>query len=223
MHSWIFLSTFDASLDGLHIYLELASAALLGVGRQGGFSSHSVYTRIMARLSSDHWVCLFLQDWFPSPWPFGKNLRTPLHSRGLFFLVFFVWHFSWGGSKVISKIYILTIYARAAEVLPSAQSPWRSPLLLSVRQPCPNWAVSWVVRYIFRVPLMVQCLRRFLDKNTFWLQAAYWEVCYMTYFLLLSWWIRFRRVDSLLFDRICGVSTFPHVMWVGEDKMEVIE
>ena len=34
------LSLIDASLDNLHIYLALVSAALLGVGRIGGFSSH---------------------------------------------------------------------------------------------------------------------------------------------------------------------------------------
>ena len=76
---------------------------------------------------------------------------------------------------------------------------------------------------ILRVPLMVQCLQRFLDKTDFWLQAAYWKVWYLTYFLLVSWRIRFRRVASLLFDRISGVSVFHHIMWRWEDKMEVIE
>ena len=57
----------------------------------------------------------------------------------------------------------------------------------------------------------------------FLLQAAYWEVFCLTYFLLVSWRIIFRQVASLLFDRILGVSVFHHVMWGGEDKMEVIE
>ena len=128
MHSWIVLSTFDASLDGLHISLELASTAFVGVVHQGGFSSHSVYTRLMERLSSDHWVCLFLQGEFPRPWTFGKNLRTPLRSQGFLFLVFFVRHFYRGGSKVVSKIYLLPINARAADFFPSAQSSRRSQL-----------------------------------------------------------------------------------------------
>ena len=51
MNLCIFLSTVDASLDGLHISLGFASAAFLGVGRRGGFSSHSVYTRLMERIS----------------------------------------------------------------------------------------------------------------------------------------------------------------------------
>ena len=120
MHSCMFLSTVDASLDGLHISLELASTALLGVGRRGGFSSHSVYTRLLVILSYDHWVCLFLQGEFPTPWPFFENLRTTLRSRGFLFLVLFVQKFSGGGSEVVSKIYLLPIYALAAEIFPSA-------------------------------------------------------------------------------------------------------
>ena len=143
MHSWIFLSTVDASLDDLYIYLELAIAYLLGVVHQCGFSSHSVYTRLMVHLSYEHWVCLFLQGEFPTPWTFGENLTTPLRSQGFLFLVFFVCHFSGGGSKVVSKIYLLPNYARAAEVFPSAQSYWWSPLLLLGCYPCANWTVSW--------------------------------------------------------------------------------
>ena len=130
MHSCIVLSTFNASLDGLHISLELASAALLGVFHQGGFSSHSVYTPLMERLSSDHWVCLFLQGEFPTPWTFGKNLRTPLRSQGFLFLVLFVRYFSGGGSKVVSKIYLLPINTRDAEFFPSSRSSRRSQILL---------------------------------------------------------------------------------------------
>ena len=33
-----------------------------------------------------------------------------------------------------------------------------------------------------RVPLIVQCLHIFSGKNSFRLQAAYWGVCYLTYF-----------------------------------------
>ena len=60
MHLCIFLYTVDAYLDGLHISLELASAAILGVGRRDGFSYHSVYTQLMDWLSYAHWVCLIL-------------------------------------------------------------------------------------------------------------------------------------------------------------------
>ena len=146
----LFLSTFDTSLDGLHISIELASATLLGFGWRSGFSSHIVYNCLIVRLSSDHWVCLYLQgDFshlgleFPIPWNFGKNLRNPLCYQGFFFLVFSVWHFSGGGSKVVSKIYLLPISARAADIFSSDQSSWRSPLLLSGWNPCPNWIVSW--------------------------------------------------------------------------------
>ena len=40
MHSCMFLSLVDASLDGLHIYFVLVNASLLGVGWRGGLSSH---------------------------------------------------------------------------------------------------------------------------------------------------------------------------------------
>ena len=134
IHMWPctrgFLSTVDASLDGLHISLEISSGDLLRFGWRGSFSSHSVYTRLMERHSSEHWVCLFLQGEFPAHWTFGENLRTPPRSQGFFFLVFFVRHFSGGVSKVVSKIYLLPIYARADEVFPCAQSSWSSPLLL---------------------------------------------------------------------------------------------
>ena len=171
----------------------------------------------MVRLSSDHWVCLFVHGEFPTLWPFGENLRTPLRSQRFFLSVLFFWHFSGGGSKVGSKIYLLPIYARAVEVFPSDQ-------LLGSLLSC-----FWVVSYVWtgeslegsapllRVPLMVQCVQHFSDKTDFWLQAAYWEVCYLTHFLLVSWWIRLRGVISPPFERILGVSVFHHVMWGGED------
>ena len=68
-----FLSTVDASLDGLHISLDLASTALLGFVHQGGFSSHSVYTRLMVRLSSDHWVFNFYKVSFQHLGIFAKS------------------------------------------------------------------------------------------------------------------------------------------------------
>ena len=55
-----FLSPVDASSDGLYIYLALVSAALLGVGWQGRFSSHKVYTHLFLRMESSLWV-FFLQ------------------------------------------------------------------------------------------------------------------------------------------------------------------
>ena len=85
-----FLSTIDVYLYGIHISLDHTSGALLGVGRRDGFYSHSVYNRLMAWLSSEHWDFKFLQGEFPTPWTFGKNLRTTLRSQGFLFSVFFV-------------------------------------------------------------------------------------------------------------------------------------
>ena len=56
-----FLLPVDKSLDGLHIYLALVRAALLGVGWRGGFSSHIFYTLLLARLEYYHCVCFILQ------------------------------------------------------------------------------------------------------------------------------------------------------------------
>ena len=38
--------------NGLHIYTDLVSTSQLGVGRQGGLSSHKVYTCLLAHLES---------------------------------------------------------------------------------------------------------------------------------------------------------------------------
>ena len=44
------LSPVDAYSDGLYIYLALVSAAILGIDRNGGLSSHTDYTRLLERL-----------------------------------------------------------------------------------------------------------------------------------------------------------------------------
>ena len=54
-----FLSPVDTSWGGLHIFLSLFSAALLGFGRRDSFSSHKVYACLLERLSSAHWVVVF--------------------------------------------------------------------------------------------------------------------------------------------------------------------
>ena len=55
----MFLSPVDASSDGLYIYLARVSAALLRVVRRDGFSSHNVYTRLLARITSDRFFYKF--------------------------------------------------------------------------------------------------------------------------------------------------------------------
>ena len=54
-----FLSSVGTSSDGLNICLVIVRAALIGVVQRGGFSSHEIYTRLMAWLASDQWVVLF--------------------------------------------------------------------------------------------------------------------------------------------------------------------
>ena len=157
----------DVSLDGLHISLELASAALLRVVHQGGFSSHSVYTPLMERISSNHWVCLFLQGEFPKPWTFGETLSTPLRSQGFLFFVFFVRHFPEEAQKLAAK-YISCQFMR--ELL-----KFFLPLNLIGGLLSCCWVVSHVQTGqslegsapLLRVTLMVQFLQRFLDKTVF--------------------------------------------------------
>ena len=89
------LSLVNASSDGLHIYLALISAALLGVGLRGGFSSH-MFTPALWR----GWhlpICFFCFTRYSAPLIFycsgfsavsylGISLRAPLHSWGSFSL-----------------------------------------------------------------------------------------------------------------------------------------
>ena len=54
-----FLSPVDMSSEGIHICLALVSTALLGVCRRCGFSSHNIYTCLLAHLVLYNWVVLF--------------------------------------------------------------------------------------------------------------------------------------------------------------------
>ena len=87
------LSPIEISLHGIYIYLVLVGTDLLGVGRQGGFSSNKVYTHLLEWLESSHWVCFVLQVVFQTLWTFDEKiegsapfLRVPLSN-------IFVWRF----------------------------------------------------------------------------------------------------------------------------------
>ena len=69
MHVYIFLSPFNASSYGLHISLALVSAALIGFGWQGGFSS-LMFTPALSR----GWhlpIWLFCFTRYSTPWIFS--------------------------------------------------------------------------------------------------------------------------------------------------------
>ena len=53
-----------------------------------GISSHNFSALLLARLAFDHWVCLFLQCLFPTPWYFVEILRTPICYQGFPFQLF---------------------------------------------------------------------------------------------------------------------------------------
>ena len=77
-------------------------------------SSHIVYSRLLERLASSHWV-VFFNRCIPTPWPLGVKMRNPLRSWGLSFQ-FWVFDVSRGGSKV-ARTFSFTIHSgRAAEV-----------------------------------------------------------------------------------------------------------
>ena len=97
------LSLVNASSGGIHVHLALVSAALLGVGQWGGFSSHIFYTQPLARLESDHWGF------------FCINLITLLHSWWFpFYLIFPT--FPEAAPKLSEDFLSLTISARAADI-----------------------------------------------------------------------------------------------------------
>ena len=88
MHLCIFLSPVDTSLGWSALFGPvLASAALLGIGRKGGFYSHIVYTCPLERLVSAHWFFLFLQDLFQTPFIFGEKLEDSALSLRVLLLV----------------------------------------------------------------------------------------------------------------------------------------
>ena len=86
MHFFIHNHRLTRLLDGLNICLALSSAALLGVGRRGGFSSHKFYTCLLDRLTYAHyWYFLFLKFHSPTPWTLRKTYRDTLCSWGFHF------------------------------------------------------------------------------------------------------------------------------------------
>ena len=69
MHSCMFLSPVNASSDSLHIYLAIVSVALLGVGRQGGLSSHMFTPDFWSGRHMPIWLFCFTM--YSTPWIFS--------------------------------------------------------------------------------------------------------------------------------------------------------
>ena len=84
MHSCIFLSLINVSLGRSSIFgLAIASAALLRVGRWGGFSPHIFPGVFITVFYMPYFgFVYFLQGDFSTHWTFGKILRTFLRSWG---------------------------------------------------------------------------------------------------------------------------------------------
>ena len=61
-----------------------------------------------------------------------------------------------------------------------------------------------------------------LGRNAPQLRATSWEVWLLPSFILVSRLRRFCQAASLLSDGIFSVAVFPHVLWGGEYKIEVI-
>ena len=62
-----------------------------------------------------------------------------------------------------------------------------------------------------------------IGRTTPRLWATYREVWFLTSVVLVLRRRRFIKNDSLLSDGIFSLAVFPHVMWGGEDKIEVIK
>ena len=98
-------------------FLALASAALLGVGWQGRFSSRKVYTHLLAQMASSRWWCfLFLQGAMLNTFSFRENIE----GSDLFLRVHFGFCVS-GISEEVPKLSenSMTVSARAGFSVPS--------------------------------------------------------------------------------------------------------
>ena len=177
----------------------------------------------MERLSSAHWVCLFLKDVCFNTLDFWQKLEDSApFSRVLLFGLLCLQYF-WRRLQNFQQIISPANFCASCWIFPLLLIFSRHPLLLLGCQPCPNWTVYWGLYYILEGHFDGSISLTFSDKTSFWLQAMYWEISSLTSFFLVSWRRRFIRVASLLFERIFCVSIFHHVVWGGEDKIEVIE
>ena len=211
--------------------LALASAALIGVGRQGSFSFHKLYTHPLERLTSAH-CCLVLQGIsqhlgyllsldFSAVSGLVSYLRDPLRSW---------WSFSH------------SMFPKFSEGVPK----WSAIFLYWF---CTIWRLC-SVRSLHVYPIFTPGLRVFYLSSG---GASFWGLLIVSKFSLIlgffrSYWkdcsaiasnfpvsfipaLCFYHIDtkkvfyaaSLLSDGIFSVAIFPHVLWGGEDKIEVIE
>ena len=68
MHLCMFLSPFDSSSDGLHIYFALVSVALLAVGWRGGLSFLMLMHDFWHSWHMPIWVYFSFSGFIPTPW-----------------------------------------------------------------------------------------------------------------------------------------------------------
>ena len=141
MHPSVFHSRLTCHLDGLHIYLALVSAELLGVGWQGGFSSH-IFTDVSITVGYLTSLVLFIfKMCVYQTLAFWKNPEDSAMFLKVILLIFWCLclAFFYGGSKVVGEFsFIVNFYASCWGFFYAWYS-WSSPLLLSGWRPCPNW------------------------------------------------------------------------------------
>ena len=173
--------------------------------------------------SSHCWDCLFLQGAFLKPWHFGENFRIMIHS------LVFPFQLSLSGffRRRLQSCWIFFSHCRFTHELlrfffrlifllvPSLVAG----LLISN---CSSGGIKFGIfipfssRFDWRVSEV-------LGTTALILWSVSQEALYPTSFHVFPWKIFFWRADYLLYQRIFGVVIFPRVLWVGEDKIEVIE
>ena len=205
-----FLSPVDTSSDSLRIYLPLFSAALLGVGRQGGFSSHIFYTHLLVQMAYSRWVVLFLNV-YSNTLAFCQKLEDSALLLRVPLSIFYVQHFLEETLKLPENFLSLSI---PCELLRSFSLAWYMEHLVIL---CSFGGVSVYLRssleglfgllVALKGSLFYRC-SGILGGTTPRLWAMSWEVLYLTYCFVVQRRRFNLRMYYLIFDGITLIATF---------------
>ena len=205
------------SSDGLHIYLALVRAALLGVVRWGGFSSHIVHTCPLARMASEHW---FFNNMY------YKHLGHSSKTWGLRSIL--------EGSILMSDVFRRRI--RSCQQIsfhcPFRVSYWYFFLHLIHQSSCcyppllPGWSFSPLSSGGFLGardrPKKGSLFSRgynLLVGTSPRLQSMSWEVFYLPYCFLIKWQRIYIGISSMISNELILVVLFP-LNYVEEERIK---
>ena len=182
-------------------YLALSSAALLVVGRWGGFSYHIYPDMYITDLI---WpiLVLFIFTSFVSNWfSFRQNLEDSAPLSRVTLSIFFVQNFIGGGSKVVGGFYFTTNFCAICWGFSFAQSSWWSPLLFTGCWYPPNILAEfwWDSCPLYSLHYRVS---KVLGRTDSQLRALPWGVFSLPSFFGALWHIKVWWYSFLLSCRI---------------------